>query len=88
MKRAIFILIVLTLAACAIAEIDPIPGSITYQGQPLTKLTKSPIGSQFSHTFTDERGDRWRETYVIQPDRSLKILSRVRIRPIMLFRNS
>lgn len=65
----------LLLAGCASTEIAPIPGSITYNGQPQTKLTRSPIGSTFSHDFYD--GTRVvEETYQIQPDRSLKIVRR------------
>lgn len=63
------------LAGCVSAEIAPVPGSITYNGQPQTKLTRSPIGSTFSHEFYD--GSRVvEETYQIQPDRSLKIVRR------------
>lgn len=60
------------------SELEPIPGSITYGGQPRTKLTKSPIGSTFNHTFLDQSGNRWNETYQIQPDRSLKLIARRR----------
>lgn len=56
--------------------IQPIPGSITYRGQPRTKLTKSPVGSPVPHEFRNERGERVRETYIIQPDRSLKLVNR------------
>jgi hypothetical protein len=58
-------------------NLDPVPGSITYKGQPRTKLTKSPIGSTFPHYFT-YRGDDYAETYRIRPDRSLEIISRYR----------
>jgi len=61
--------------------IAPIPGSITYNGQPRTKLTKSPIGSSFPHMFIDSRGREVEETYIIRPDRSLMIARRV-YRPI------
>lgn len=54
----------------------PIPGSITYGGQPRTRLTKSPIGSTFSHEFTNQLGREVHETYMIEPDRSLKIIDR------------
>ncbi|PKA39729.1 hypothetical protein [Rhizobium sullae] len=57
--------------------LEPIPGSITYSGQPRTKLTKSPIGSSFPHTFYDNRGREVEETYIIRPDRSLMIANRV-----------
>jgi hypothetical protein len=64
------------LAGCQQVELQPIPGSITYGGQPRTKLTKAPIGSQVPNTFTDQWGDTVFETYIIQPDRSLKLVSR------------
>jgi hypothetical protein len=54
----------------------PIPGSITYGGQPRTKLTRSPIGSSFPHTFIDQRGREVEEIYIIQPDRTLLIAQR------------
>jgi hypothetical protein len=69
------------LAACdqTTGGLQPIPGSITYGGQPTQKLTKSPIGSQLPHIFTDQWGERVKETYIIQPDRSLKLVDRVYI---------
>ena len=57
-------------------SLQPIPGSITYGGQPRMKLTKSPIGSQVPHRFTDQWGDDVYETYIIQPDRSLRLVDR------------
>jgi hypothetical protein len=72
----------LLLAACDQTtgySLQPIPGSITYGGQPTQKLTKSPIGSIVPHVFTDQWGERVRETYIIQPDRSLKLVDRVYI---------
>jgi hypothetical protein len=67
------------LTACdqTSAGLEPIPGSITYGGQPTQKLTKSPVGSLLPHIFTDQWGERVRETYIIQPDRSLKLVDRV-----------
>lgn len=58
-------------------EYPPIPGSITYKGQPRTKLTKVPIGSTFQHEIRVGTGDFYIETYQVQPDRSLKIIRRV-----------
>ena len=79
----------LTLAGCATpitsTNLEPIEGSITYNGQPRTKLTKSPIGSTFTHNFRRWNGDRVIETYQIQPDRSLKIIDRRIIRDWMFF---
>jgi hypothetical protein len=68
------------LAGCtAMPEIAPIPGSITYGGQPATKLTKAPIGSVVHHQLNDEYGNRAEETYIIQPDRSLRLVRREQI---------
>ncbi|MBN8950928.1 MULTISPECIES: hypothetical protein [unclassified Rhizobium] len=65
------------LAACNTTEpLQPIPGSITYGGQPHMKLTKSPPGAQFRHDFTNRWGEDVVETYIVQPDRSLKLVNR------------
>ena len=58
------------------AGLAPIPGSITYNGQPRTKLTKSPVGSSFPHSFTDQWGRQVEEIYIIRPDRTLLIAQR------------
>ncbi len=65
----------LLLAGCTTADVEPIPGSITYTGQPRTKLTKSPVGSTFTHEFYAE-GQQAIETYRIEPDRTLKLIRR------------
>ncbi|SIQ17047.1 hypothetical protein SAMN05880582_101988 [Rhizobium sp. RU20A] len=85
MKRRLVapLLLALVSAGCTATNgpgLEPIPGSITYNGQPRTKLTKSPIGSIVPHQFFDDRGRRVQETYVIEPDRSLKLVNR-RVQP-------
>jgi hypothetical protein len=57
-------------------ELEPIPGSITYGGQPRSRLTKSPIGSRVPHEFRNQWGERVHETYILQPDRSLRLVER------------
>ncbi|OCP38593.1 hypothetical protein [Ensifer sp. LC163] len=57
-------------------NLEPIPGSITYGGQPRTKLTKAPVGSIVPHQFIDQYGRKVYETYIIEPDRSLRLTSR------------
>ncbi|KKX30377.1 membrane protein [Rhizobium sp. LC145] len=78
--RSIFVSIslILVLAGCTAHEagLEPIPGSITYGGQPRTKLTKAPVGSTVTNRLNDELGRPAEETYIIQPDRSLKLVSR------------
>jgi len=60
-----------TALASKANAIEPIKGSITFQGQPRTKLLKSPIGSTFTHRFGN-----YEETYKLREDRSLEILGR------------
>ncbi|MFP5075678.1 hypothetical protein ACLE20_00055 [Rhizobium sp. YIM 134829] len=83
MKPILHALAALTLlAGCsstADAGPEPIPGSITYGGQPKSRLSKAPIGSTFTSQLTDEYGHRAEEVYRVEPDRSLKLLRRNRI---------
>jgi len=65
-------------------NLEPIPGSITYGGQPRTKLKKAPVGSIVPHQFIDPYGRKVYETYIIEPDRSLRLTSR-RWQPEFLF---
>ncbi|NLS03265.1 hypothetical protein HGP14_07755 [Rhizobium sp. P32RR-XVIII] len=67
--------VVLSSCSSGSVEIEPIPGSITY-GRHVARLTKSPAGSVLPHEFTDNLG-RWvRETYIVQPDGTLKLVRR------------
>jgi hypothetical protein len=76
MKAVVFLsAAMLMLASCTTPDVEPIPGSITYGGQPRTKLTKSPIGSVVHNSFRTVTGVAY-ETYIIQPDRSLKLIRR------------
>ena len=79
-RIALPLLAALFLASCTTGGtgvgVEPIPGSITYGGQPRTKLTKAPVGSTFEHIFHDSFGRRVVETYRIQPDRSLLLVHR------------
>jgi hypothetical protein len=74
----IFAALSVMLSACSQTdgELKPIPGSITYHGQPSQKLTQSPIGARIRHHFTDDLGQDVYETYVLQPDRSLRLVDR------------
>lgn len=66
----------LLFASQALA-LEPIPGSITYGGQPRTKLKQAPVGSPVVHRF-ESGGNEYEERYIVQPDRSLKLVSRSR----------
>jgi len=80
MKNSILAVAIIAILETACAgssnEILPIPGSITYRGQPHTRLQMSPIGSKVPHVFTDEWGHRVQEVYVVQSDRTLKLVWR------------
>src|SRR5262245_37048737 len=76
MKTTLIALAAILLASPALA-IEPIPGSITYGGQPHARLQKSPVGSTFVHRF-DDGSYEYEERYVVQPDHSLRLVSRVR----------
>jgi len=77
-QKLVAFVCILLLAACSQTSepLQPVPGSITYGGQPRTKLELSPIGSRLRHHFTDPMGRDVFETYILQPDRSLKLVSR------------
>ncbi|MBB6182594.1 hypothetical protein HNQ75_004583 [Rhizobium flavum] len=76
MKKAFALALVTAVVGASSAfAIEPIPGSITYNGQPSTRLEKAPIGSTVSHEFYAD-GQRYDELYVIDPDRSLRLVSR------------
>jgi hypothetical protein len=76
MKKILIAVATLLLASPALA-VEPIPGSITYGGQPRTKLKKAPIGGPVVHRF-ESGGIEYEERYIIQPDRSLRLVSRSR----------
>jgi hypothetical protein len=76
MKTYIFSALVLAALATPTMALEPIPGSITYPTQPRSKLLKAPIGSVVNHNFTDGFGRRVKEKYIINPDRSLKLVHR------------
>lgn len=76
MKAILAYALAITLAGTSLAfAIEPIPGSITYHGQPRTKLKKAPVGSPVEHQFYADGRD-YRETYIIQPDRTLMLVER------------
>jgi hypothetical protein len=76
MTKTIIALTALLLASPALA-LEPIPGSIGYGGTAHSKLQKSPVGSTLVHRFRYD-GSEYEERYVLQSDRSLKLVSRSR----------
>jgi len=68
--------IVATLAGTSSAfAIEPIPGSITYGGHQ-SVLEKSPVGSNFFHTFFGPDGKEVRETYRVNSDHTVSLVAR------------
>lgn len=65
------------LSACTgLPEVAPIPGSLTYNGQPPAKDVKGSVGSTLHHKLKDEYGKPAEEFYIIQPDRTLRLVRR------------
>lgn len=73
----IVIAVAALLFASSACALEPIPGSITYGGQPRTKIKKAPVGSAVVHRF-ESGGREYEERYIVEPDRSLKLVSRTR----------
>ena len=57
--------------------IELIPGSIGYGGSPHSRLQRSPVGSAVVNRLTYQGSD-YEERYIVQPDHSLKLVSRSR----------
>jgi hypothetical protein len=78
MMKYAFVAILLLAAGCstmAATADQPIPGSLTYGG----KVIHSPYkpGTVVKHTFLGDFGYRQFERYVVQPDGTLKLVSRI-----------
>ncbi|GEO86762.1 MULTISPECIES: hypothetical protein [Alphaproteobacteria] len=76
MKIAIAAAIATLAAAPAAFALQPIPGSITYNGHQV-QLEKAPAGSNFYRDFFGPNGEHVHETYQVNADRSASLVSRV-----------
>lgn len=79
MKMSTFAVLIGALAtttACSASALEPIPGSITYGGQPRTKLVRAPIGSTITHRFYNRFGKEVHEVYRIGENRDLRLIRR------------
>ena len=74
MKYAVVAMLLLAAGCSTTTEDQPIPGSLTYG-----KVIHSPYkpGTVVKHTFLGEFGYRQFERYVVQPDGTLKLASRI-----------
>lgn len=68
-------LIALAAGSAAVAAVQPIPGSLTYNNANV-RLQKSPVGSNFFHKFTSTNGQRVEEIYQVNADKSVTLVNR------------
>ncbi len=78
MKIAIAAALATLVAAPAAFALEPIPGSITYGGHQ-AQLEKAPAGSNFFHTFYDPNSDEVGESFDLNADRTVSLVSRVTV---------
>lgn len=67
-----------TLAGCTTEQtaIKPFPNSLTYGGR--SPIVPYPVGSSFSREVRDEFLNRYEELYEVQPDHTVRIVTRFR----------
>jgi hypothetical protein len=68
----------LGLAGCTTEQtaIAPFPNSLTYGGR--SPIVPYPVGSSFSREVRDEFLNRYEELYEVQPDHTVRIVTRFR----------
>jgi hypothetical protein len=79
MKSCIFAVLVGTAVASLpvpAGALEPVPGSITFGGQPRTKLLKAPVGSTVTHQFYNDAGQDVHEVYLLDENRNLQLIAR------------
>lgn len=64
-----FLALFCILRATSAGAIEPIPGSMVYGAQ-ATPLVSAPVGSTFSHRFTDSFGRDVYEVYKLEEERT------------------
>lgn len=74
-KFATATLIAVLAGSSAAFALEPIEGSITYNGHQ-SYLEKAPAGSSFQHSFTTTTGDQAVETYRVNADKSVSLVDR------------
>ncbi len=75
MKYAVVAALLLAAGCSTKTQDQPVPGSLTYGGKVIHSLYKP--GTVIKHTFLGEFGYRQFERYVVQPDGTLKLASRI-----------
>ncbi len=64
-----FLVLFSILGATSAVAVEPVPGSIGY-GAPAKPLVSAPVGSTFSHRFTDALGRDVYEVYKLDEERT------------------
>lgn len=77
---ALSLLALPVLVACSptTQQLEPFPNS-PVQADRSPRLAKAPIGSTVNYQVYGPFGDRFEETYQVQPDRSLRLVRRVKL---------
>ncbi len=74
-KFALATLATVLAGTSAAFAVEPIQGSLTYGGnQPM--LQKAPAGSSFDHVFITATGDTAVETYRVNSDKTVSLVTR------------
>jgi hypothetical protein len=77
MKKLIALSMVAAVAGASSAfALEPIKGSLNYDGASEVHLTKAPAGSVFTHQFYDEQGNQVNELYKVQQGGSVDLVNR------------
>ncbi len=74
-KFAVATLVAVLAGSSAAFALEPIPGSLTYGGSNV-QLQKAPAGSSFEHAFITNTGDQAIETYRVNADKSVTLVTR------------
>ncbi|OHV78696.1 hypothetical protein [Rhizobium sp. LCM 4573] len=78
MKMIISAAVAAVLSTTSALALEPIEGSITYKNPNAVRLEKAPVASPVTNKFF-YNGEHYEDTYLVQPDRSLKLVNRVRL---------
>ncbi|WP_040677605.1 hypothetical protein [Nitratireductor pacificus] len=75
MKTVISAAVLSSFLAVPAFAVEPIPGSITYDGPSQSTFSKAPVGSVLQHQFTSQGYD-YKELYVVGADGRAQLVSR------------
>lgn len=75
LHMAAFLVLSLGQSSCSTsAGIEPFPASLTYGGR--SPIVDARVGSSFSYEVRDQFGDRYSELYEVQPDHTVRLVTR------------